>query len=226
VVVGISSGFVSAIIGVLFFVIIFASVISSYNSDISTMKHEYNYYSQMIDRANNYSEYRTRGEVTALFEVDGKYYITYTIKEFGYPDDWGVSFPIYTLEEANLLVENGVDLALAKKYNVMTEYSDSVPMDHTKDKMSIDADYVTLIRLRTVFIWLEVIAVAGVGVVVFFAIRSYIRKKNGGDSGEDTKTASNTLNRCNHCGATYPLDVRKCTSCGSLDGSRIKHKGD
>ena len=52
------------------------------------------------------------------------------------------------------------------------------------------------------------------------------RKKNGGDSGEDTKTASNTLNRCNHCGTTYPLDVRKCTSCGSLDGSRIKHKGD
>ena len=201
----------------LFWVFVFSVVIVSINDDLSAIKEEYIRYDSMITRALNNSEYRVEAEVTSMNESNGKYYITYTIEDFGYSNVWGISFPIYTLSEAEQLMVDGVTLALSKKVSEMTEFTDSVPIDHTIDKMNIDSDYISAINSRTRFIIIDVIMVGVTVLFIVLTIVHAIKKKN--NNSQQVQDSANTVSTyvCAHCGGVLSQGMTKCSSCGSSE---------
>lgn len=215
------NGFIPLIICLFVFMIMMCFAIGSYASDAKQIRKEYEYYNQMIERALEDPEYIAEANVTAMYESNGKYYVTYTIDGKGYADDWGISFPIYTMNEARALMENGIDLALAKKAREMTEFTDSVPVDHTIDKMKIDSDYTQCNKMKIVCIVVECILIVAEVLVVVFVVRTALKRKTQGTD-EVSGTASATAEyRCNHCGARYPSGASKCSACGSSDCTKV-----
>ena len=217
----VGNGIIPIMIFLLVFIVVMSVFVGSYGTDAKKIRQEYEYYNQMIDRALDNSEYTAQAKVTSMHESNGRYYVTYTIEGKDFPDDWGISFPIYTMKEASDLMVNGVTLALAKNINEMTAFTDSVPIDHTIDKIEIDSDYTQCNKMKVICIVIDCVLIVIEALVIAFAVYTFIKRKKQGENETSTESSTTQQYRCNHCGARIPAGSNKCSACGSSDCSKV-----
>ena len=235
-----------AFIGIFAFVIAgLSAIVSSHNQMLEVKKSDYNYYISMIEYAERNKDYQVDCKVTKVAYDDevGGYYFEYAVPyEYTYEipsrQPYGPSttetkqstlthatFACYKLEDIKPLLGTKIPVALSCPKSVVDKSTDSMPMNYANTKVSDDAEYqITLasrskfVRIRVVFIIVEVLTVVGLVFTIVFN-----RKKTDNNSNDaeletptDEELPSVPQNMvCMYCGNTLPAGTKKCPNCGA-----------
>lgn len=215
--------FMFAVFGLIFFM--------GSKQEIKKIETDYYYYQDMITHAEANPEYMKTGYVTDHFynEDCDKWYYTYKIKREDmsmlevYLD--GYTYSCYTREEIKAIpIDSEIQIAVNTK--VVTDKTDSIPLDYKDMPLERDGEYVDAMGERTLGKNLMIIcgiAFVGLICVQVFIIAKYKQKKVDGEFGtpqsrdsiDSNQAPKRTTKICDYCGATLDVNAKKCSSCGA-----------
>lgn len=213
----------------IFFCFIFSTIlafdVAQSVKDVNNIKNDYYYYQNMISKAENNSEYLKTGFVTDHFlnEDCDKWYFTYKIARDDVPVGWleGYSYSCYTLEEVSKFeIDSEIEIAVNSK--VVTDSTDSIPMDYKNMPLKKDGEYLNCVKERTLDIVLLVSGCVGFVVLIAINIRVFTKyKEKVSNSNSRTKSSNSSYSKsgsakhCSYCGASVSSNARNCSSCGA-----------
>lgn len=218
-----------------FFVAVCVFAVVSTNHYITKIETDRIYYIQMIEYAEEHTEYQKEGEITGRFynEDFEKWYITYSIPYGNYQqfDLDGYTFSVYTTEDMKKPeFQVGKKLIFAVDNPDVDMFTDSINMEYKNIPLENDGEYVYNVRSRNSTIGVVCALVAIIVTLVTIAIVKIKKSVQNEDNlGKQISTilaetkANNKNNeqteqkpkQCIYCGNYLDESDKKCPSCGS-----------
>lgn len=209
----------------LVFVLLLITPISMANQTINKIKIDQAYYIDMIENAEQNSEYKKVGVIKDKFynEDCGKWYLTYTFETDAGETVEGYTFSVYNNYEIRAFVI-GDSINLAVNSRIVTNQTDSITFDYKDIPLENDGEYLLATKQRSLFIVLEGIFSCGFVVLVVIATTMIIKKAQQvktDDSTEDAllnkqNTDSTPKKKCKYCGTTINNNNESnCPNCGA-----------
>lgn len=234
-------GLFSVLMVIAIFVMFFSGAFTMVNvQNVNDYASDYEFYHAMAAHAERNPEIyiiqATADRVEYRHSID-KYRIIYHFytKEDNTGDKVdGYTFYVYTLEEAQRIVDEGT-FPLAVNQNPLTKDTDSVPMDFLGMKLEDDSEYVAAKKGKTISIS---VLIAGVTIFVGCIVGNFLTLKTASANGpeEESKTETTTTTttstptqptqaqptstapttwKCDYCGHKNPASTDTCKQCGA-----------
>ncbi len=188
--------------------------LSASSNEIKVIENDYNYYQQMIKRAESNPAYIKQATITGHFVKNGydKWYMTYTIEQNDGNLLEGYTFSIYTLEDLNqYTIGSIVDAAVDSI--IVTKDTDSITMDYKNTTLKDDCEYERNIHSKTTFTIGSIVdAIILVGLIVLIIV---IIQKSAASPEQEKLQQENQLRKCPYCGAKIKNTKDKCPNCGA-----------
>ena len=221
------------------FIGVMGSSVSNYNQLVSIKKQDYQFYTNMIRRAEQFPDYKTTAIVTDVCydtEVDSYYFeysVTYEYEYYDYLDREYVTktdtldhstFACYEYEEVANLKGTTIEVALDCAKSLIDYDTDTMPMSFVNTSLNDDGEYRILAGERTKLVIIQIVLIlAEVGAVVGIVFIAKKKKSTSSDSSLSTDDASSetsstpkpTQYYCDYCGAASTESAKKCSTCGA-----------
>lgn len=220
------------------FIRIIGGTISNYNQMVEIKKQDYQFYTNMIRRAEQFPDYKTTAIVTNVCydtEVERYYFeytVTYEYEYYDYLDREYITktsklnhstFACYDYSEVSSLQDSTIDVALDCHKDSITQSTDTMPMNYANTSLKDDGEYKDIAGTRTRFILAQVVLImAEIGAVVGIVFIVKKKKKTDSesslstdDSSTETTTSTPVQYYCDYCGATASEGAKKCSTCGA-----------
>ena len=213
------SAFVPYIIICIFALFMSVLFLVSGNSQIEKIQVDRAYYLDMIENAENDSDYLKYGVVKDKFYEEDckKWYFTYEIPT----DDGGTlpghTFYVYTMEEVNQY-HIGDTLAFAVNSKIVTEDTDSVNMGYKDIPLENDGEYINARNMKAwsiVFICIASTLIVSLIVLTIKRIKKYAEKSAFAEKNDKNTTTDDEYTYCRYCGSRIRKEYDKCEHCGA-----------
>ena len=211
----------------IFFLIIAASVCSSYFEDANWLSREYDRYKAMITTAEAQGKLEDALVTGYYYETEGMYYLEY---EYGnYYQYRDVTFATYTATEAADRVDQTITICYTGSSIGM--YTETIPQEFKNAHLHDDGNYIEYVSsAKTWEIVRNVTIVVVIGCLVAILVISQKGKSEPDTVAETTSanlsqdTGATTLGStttheghtyCAYCGSKLNKEDTKCPNCGS-----------
>ena len=218
------TGASGALAGALTFCLAFAAVISiafgflisSFNSQIKTVKTDYAYYQAMINRAKADPALTKTANVTdAFLGTGGKWYITYKYEAIE-----GYTYSVYTMTEATSKVGKTTQIAINKA--TVDSTTDSITMDFDGRSYKNDGDYIAANQNKKITMGVCLSLYGIILIIVIGAVVRFINNRNAKKIEEAAKKEkerkeeeAKAPHHCPYCRTKLTDDQTKGPNCGA-----------
>jgi len=199
-------------------------ILSNTNNEIKNIEVDYQYYQNMIARAEANPSYIQEGVIKTIYynRECGKWYFIYEfIADDGYKVE-GYTYSTFTQDEIFEITKNQSILIAVEHINTTYE-SDSIPMLCGDYPITADGEYIEATRDKTVStILLSIGGVLSAGSLIALIViiakikQEIIDNKQADTSTTDTTTStqdSQSPQYCDFCGETLNRTDRRCPHC-------------
>ena len=198
--------------------VVFSVFLGKHSQMVAKCEIDYAYYQAMCEKAYNNPEYQTTARIYDMFynSLAKKYYVVYKINN----KYNGETFAIYTLEEANSLLNTNIPLAINCPFDELNSETDSVPMDYYKMNPTKNGEYKAVLASRNkdiVLVILFALCIAGSITMIVFIEKKLKKSKSKVLASVSTSAESEVEKNwsCEFCGTLIPNTTNKCSSCGA-----------
>ena len=222
---------VSFFIVLFVFVALFSGVVWwATSGEIDKIKVDYEYYQDMIDRAedNPSTLIKTARVISHMYDEDcGKWYYIYTIPKdaWTYPEDeylTGNTYSIYTREEINA-IPVGTYVQVAVNDEEVKKTTDSVPLDYKDIPLEKDGRYVVSTRTFKISRGVCIGSIGGAVLLIVVLIVMVSKARETEDVPADTipsqdnprESGNSFPTKCPYCGSRLDRNDVHCPDCGA-----------
>ena len=216
-----------------FALFICAALNGSAKTNIKNIEIDYNYYHNMIQKAERDSDYKKVATITDWVYNDDcdKWYFTYEI-ETAFDSLDGYTYSVYSFEDMNRLVI-GQEIMVAVNSKTVNMLTDSIPMEFANINPEQDGEYIKALSTKktmtTLIIIFSIVSVGAIVVTIIYMVKT--KKEEGAKELEQKEMAEEKHEmekkilaqeldwQCSYCGGKNKKEDSKCSNCGA---GRIK----